>query len=50
MHVSIFWTAKYEKEIMLEFNGKPSSVNTFSTAFSFQNLAFWILFQFSLKI
>jgi hypothetical protein len=32
---------------MLELNGKPSSVNTFSTDFSFQNLAFWNLFEFS---
>jgi rRNA maturation endonuclease Nob1 len=34
-------------EIMLELNGKPSSVTTFSTDFSFQNLVFWNLFEFS---
>jgi hypothetical protein len=32
---------------MLELNGKLSSVTTFSTDFSFQNLGFWNLFQFS---
>jgi hypothetical protein len=32
---------------MLELNGKPSSVAIFSTNFSFQNLAFWNLFEFS---
>ncbi len=32
---------------MLELNGKPSSVTTFSTDFSFQNLVFWNLFEFS---
>jgi hypothetical protein len=32
---------------MLESTGKPSSVTTFSTDFSFQNLAFWNLFEFS---
>jgi hypothetical protein len=32
---------------MLELNGKPSSVITFSTDFSFQNLIFWNLFQIS---
>jgi hypothetical protein len=36
-----------EKEIMLELNSKPSSVTTFSTDFSFQNLVFWNLFEFS---
>jgi hypothetical protein len=31
------------KEVMLELNGKPSSVTTFSIDFSFQNLEFiWI--------
>ncbi len=35
------------KEIMLELNGKPSSVTTFSTDFCFQNLNFWNLFEFS---
>jgi hypothetical protein len=33
--------------MMLELNGKPSSVTTFSTDFSFQNLVFWNLFEFS---
>jgi len=32
---------------MLELNGKPSSVTAFSTDFSFQNLEFWNLFEFS---
>jgi hypothetical protein len=32
---------------MLELNGTPSSVTTFSTDFSFQNLDFWNLFEFS---
>jgi hypothetical protein len=35
------------KEIMLELNGKPSNVTTFSTHFSFQNLVTWNLFEFS---
>jgi hypothetical protein len=35
------------KEIMLELKGKPSSETTFSTGFSFQNLIFWNLFEFS---
>jgi len=35
------------KEIMLELNVKPSSVTTFSADFSFQNLVFWNLFEFS---
>jgi hypothetical protein len=35
------------KEIMLELNGKPSSVTTFSTDFSLQNLVFKKLFEFS---
>jgi hypothetical protein len=30
---------------MLELNGKPSSVTTFSTDFSFQNLVFWNLLE-----
>jgi hypothetical protein len=34
------------KEIMLELNGKPSSVITFSTDFSFQNLVFKIDLNF----
>jgi hypothetical protein len=32
---------------MLELNGKPSSVTTFSTDFSFQDLVFQNLFEFS---
>jgi hypothetical protein len=32
---------------MLELNGKLSSVTTFSTDFSFQNLGFANLFEFS---
>jgi hypothetical protein len=32
---------------MLELNGKPSSATTFSTDFSFQNLVFGNLFEFS---
>jgi hypothetical protein len=32
---------------MLESNGKPSSVTTISTDFSFQNLVFWNLLEFS---
>jgi len=34
-------------EIMLELNGKPSSVTMSSTNFSFENLVFWNLFEFS---
>ncbi len=34
-------------ENMLELNGKPSSVIMFSIDFSFQNLFFWNLFEFS---
>jgi hypothetical protein len=34
---------------MLEFYGKPSSVITFSTDFSFQNLVSWNLFEFSVR-
>jgi hypothetical protein len=34
-----FLNSQIWKEIMLEFNGKPSSVTTFSTEFSFQNLS-----------
>jgi hypothetical protein len=34
-------------EIMLELNGKPSNATKFSTDFSFQNLVFWNLFEFS---
>jgi hypothetical protein len=32
---------------MFEMNDKPSSVTAFSTDFSFQNLVFWNLFEFS---
>jgi rRNA maturation endonuclease Nob1 len=35
------------KEIMLELNGKPSSVTTFSNDFSLQNLVLKKLFEFS---
>jgi hypothetical protein len=42
-----FLNSQIWKEIMLEFNGKPSSVITSSTDFSFQNLVFWNLFEFS---
>ncbi len=42
------------KEIMFELNGKPSgkpsSVTTFSTDFSFQNLVFGIYLNFQLQI
>jgi hypothetical protein len=31
---------------MLELNGKPSSVTTLATDFSFQNLGFLNLFEF----
>jgi hypothetical protein len=43
----IVWIAKLWKEIVLELNGKSSSVTTFSTDFSFQNLIFCGLFEFS---
>ncbi len=42
-----FLNSQIWKEIMLELNAKPSSVTTFSTDFSFQNLVFWNLFEFS---
>jgi hypothetical protein len=42
-----FLNSQIWKEIMLELNGKPSSVTTSSTDFSFQNLVFWNLFGFS---
>jgi hypothetical protein len=32
---------------MLELNGEPSNVTTFLADFSFQNLVFWDLFEFS---
>jgi hypothetical protein len=34
---------------MLELNGKPLSVITFSTDFGFQNLVSWNFFEFSVK-
>jgi hypothetical protein len=34
-------------EIMLELNGKPSSVTMSLTDFSFKNLVFKMLFEFS---
>jgi hypothetical protein len=34
---------------MFELNGKLSSVIIFLTDFSFQNLVFWNLFEFSMK-
>jgi len=40
MYVSIFRTAKYEREIMLEWNGKPSIVTAFSTDFFLPKLGF----------
>jgi hypothetical protein len=46
-----FLNSQIWKDIMLESNGKPSSVTTLSTDYSFQNLFFWNLFEFSvLKI
>ncbi len=42
-----FLNSQIWNEIMLELNGYPSSVTTFSTDFSFQNLVFWTLFIFS---
>jgi hypothetical protein len=41
-----FLNSQIWKEIMLELNGKTSSVITFSTDFSFQNLVLWNLFEF----
>jgi hypothetical protein len=46
MYVSIFFNSQIWKEIMFEMNGKPSSVATFSTDFSFQNLVFGIYLNF----
>jgi hypothetical protein len=53
-HVNIVLQCMYRffeepnmKKIMLELNGKRSSVTTFSTESSFQNLVFWNLFEFS---
>jgi hypothetical protein len=42
-----FLNSQIWKEIMLELNGKLSSFTTSSTDFSFQNLVFWNLFEFS---
>jgi hypothetical protein len=42
-----FLNSQIWKEIRFALNGKPSSVTTFSTDFSFQNLVFWNLFEFS---
>jgi hypothetical protein len=42
-----FLNSQIWKEIMLELNGKPSSVTTFSTDFSFQNLVFLFIWIFS---
>jgi hypothetical protein len=44
-----FLNSQIWKEIMIELTGKPSSVITSSTDFSFQNLVFWNLFEFSAK-
>jgi hypothetical protein len=44
-----FLNSQIWKEFMLELNGKPSSVTTSSTDFSFQYLIFWNLFEFSAK-
>jgi len=42
-----FLNSQIWKKIVLELNSKPSSVTTFSTDFSFQNLVFFNLFEFS---
>jgi hypothetical protein len=43
-----FLNSQIWKEIMLDLNwGEHSSVTTFSTDFSFQNLVFWNLFEIS---
>ncbi len=42
-----FLNSQTWKEIMLELNGKPSSVTTFSTDFFFQKLVFLNLFESS---
>jgi hypothetical protein len=41
-----FLNSQIRKEIILELNGKPSSVMMFSADFSFQNLVFWIYLNF----
>ncbi len=43
-----FWTAKYERKSCLNWiMVSLQSVTMFSTDFSFQNLVFWDLFEFS---
>jgi hypothetical protein len=42
-----FLNSQIWKEIMLELNRYPTNVTTFSSDFSFQNLVFWNLFEFS---
>jgi hypothetical protein len=42
-----FFNSQIWKEIMLELYGNSSTVTMFSTDFSFQNLVFWNLFEFS---
>jgi len=42
-----FLNSQIWMDIMLEMNSNPSSVTTFSTDFSFQNLVFGNLFEFS---
>jgi len=51
-HVNIVLQCRYSnsqiwKELILELNSKPPTVITFSTDFSFDNLVFWNLFEFS---
>jgi hypothetical protein len=47
MYVCIhFLNSQIWKEIVLELNEKPLSVSMVSTDFFFQNLGFWILFEF----
>jgi hypothetical protein len=41
MDVVIFFNSQMWKEIVLEFNGEPSSVTRFSTDFSFPNPGFF---------
>ncbi len=45
-----FLNSQIWKGIMLELKCKPSSVTTFSTDFSFQNLVFWNLFEFLVAV
>jgi hypothetical protein len=44
-----FLNSQIWKEIMLELNGKPSSVTMYSIDLSFQNLVFWNLFDILAK-